>query len=259
MSYYVVAVDNAGNQALPSDTITLNTPACPLAAGEQIVDSAHLGALGKKMALYGTTTAWLYQKLNNLSQPETWVYVSDSATGQNSHFLLHPYPGYSQVENDYVLTSPTELWALSNRTGTGGHVLVSQYQLNGSPANSATLLSANSLGDSGSAGETLIRLQSGALLVAWTEPGLNTVDLTTGFAYRSPSGVWAVHFPVTIPNGGFGGDVTAARMAMVQHPADGSIWVFVKPDSFSNIGALHFTEHTNDIRIDSLTPGYTNQ
>src|SRR5260370_9972429 len=159
MSYYVVAVDNAGNQALPSNTITLNTPECTLAGGEQIVDSAHLGALGKKMALYGTTTAWLYQKLNNLSQPETWVYVSDSATGQNSHFLLHSYPGYSQVENDYVLTSPTELWALSN----GTHVLVSQYQLNGSPLSSATLLSTKSLGDSSSAGESLVRLQSGAL------------------------------------------------------------------------------------------------
>src|SRR5712692_6161722 len=129
MSYYVVAVDNAGNQSLPSNTITLGTPACSLAAGEQIVDSAHLGPLGKQMASYGTMTAWLYQKLNNLSQPETWVYVSDSATGQKSHFLLHSYPGYSQVENDYVLTSPTELWALSN----GTHVLVSQYQLNGSP------------------------------------------------------------------------------------------------------------------------------
>jgi len=259
MSYYVVAVDNAGNQSLPSDTITLNTPACPLAAGEQIVDSAHLGALGKKMALYGTTTAWLYQKLNNLAQPETWIDISDSATGQNSHFLLHSYPGYSQVEDDYVLASATELWTLSNGTGTGGQVLVSQYQLNGSPSSAATLLSTQSLGDSNSSALSLIRLQSGALMVAWNETGVNTVDLTTGFAYRSPSGVWAVHFPVTVPNGGFGGDITRARMAMVQHPADASIWAFVKRDSFSNIAALHFSEITNDISIDSITPGYITQ
>src|SRR6266581_1864940 len=59
MSYYVVAVDNAGNQSLPSNTITLNTSACTLAASEQVVDSAYIGPLGKSMASNGTTTAWL--------------------------------------------------------------------------------------------------------------------------------------------------------------------------------------------------------
>src|SRR5713101_7977120 len=42
MSYYVVAVDNAGNQSLPSNAVTVNTPACVLAASDQIGDSAHL-------------------------------------------------------------------------------------------------------------------------------------------------------------------------------------------------------------------------
>ncbi|PYV64837.1 MAG: hypothetical protein DMG97_33780, partial [Acidobacteria bacterium] len=53
MSYYVVAIDNTGNQSQPSNTVVVNTPACPLAAGEQIVDSAYIGPLGKSMATYG--------------------------------------------------------------------------------------------------------------------------------------------------------------------------------------------------------------
>lgn len=259
MSYYVVALDNAGNQSSPSNPVTVNTPACPLSAGEQIVDSAYIGPLGKSMAAYGTRTAVIYQKLNFTSQLETWIYVSDSDTGQTSHFRLHPYPGYSQRENDYIFTSPNELWTLSNDTSAGGHLLVSQYQLNGAPPTSATLLSTAPLGDSNSAGESLIRLQSGALMVAWSEQGLNAYDLITGFAYRSPTGTWATHFPVTISNGGLGGDVTLARLAMVQHPADASIWVFIKRDSFANISAIHFTEITNDVNLDSVTLSYISQ
>src|SRR5207245_1995063 len=99
-SYYVVAQDNAGNQSLPSNTVTLSTPACPMSAGEQVVDAADTGPLGNKMATYGTVTALLYTKLN-LSQRETWVYLNDSSTGQSSYFRLHSYPGYSQIETDY--------------------------------------------------------------------------------------------------------------------------------------------------------------
>ena len=255
MSYYVVALDNSGNQSLSSNTVAVYTRACSLAAGEQIVDRSYLGPLGKSMATYGMRTALLYQKLNNLSQPVPWIYVRDSSTGQTSHFLLHSYPGYPQAESDYILTSSTEIWALSSDTSTGGHLLVSQYQLNGSPPSSATLLSTKSLGDSHSYGQSLIRLQSGGLMVAWGEAGPSN-DLTTGFAYRSPTGIWAVHFPVTIANGGLGGNITLTRMPMAQHPADGSIWAFVKRDSYSNISALHFTEVTNDVNLDWVSLSY---
>src|SRR5438128_5659322 len=88
MSYYVVALDNAGNQSLPSNTVTVSTPACPLSAGEQIVDSSYLGPLGKSIATYGARSVLIYQKLN-LSQPDTWISVNDS--GQTSNFLLHSH------------------------------------------------------------------------------------------------------------------------------------------------------------------------
>jgi hypothetical protein len=261
MSYYVVALDNAGNQSLPSNTVTISTSACPLSAGEQIVDNSYLEPLGKSIATYGTRSVFIYQKLN-LSQPDTWISVNDS--DQTSNFLLHSYPGYSQVESDYVLTSAADLWALSNDLSNGGHLLVSHYRLNGSPASSATLLSTQALGDSISEGRSMIRLQSGGLLAGWSE-GLFTdtsssqTDLTAGFAYRSPTGVWTIHFPVTIPNNNGGGNIVKCHMAIAQHPADGSIWAFLKRDSFTQISALHLTEVTNDISVDSITSGYITQ
>ncbi|HEV2493972.1 MAG TPA: Ig-like domain-containing protein [Terriglobia bacterium] len=261
MSYYVLAMDNAGNQSLPSNTVYVSTPACPPTAAEQIVDSSYYGPLGTRMATYETTSAWLYQKLNNLSQLESWIYVNNSSTGQTSHFLLHSYPGHSQVELDYALTSATDFWALSEDLTKYDNLLVSHYQLNGTPPSSATLLSTEALGDSISQGRSMIRLQSGGLLVGWSEGIFNDAsgsqtDLTVGFAYRSPTGVWAIHFPITVPNNNGGGNIVQCRMTMAQHPVDGSVWVFLKRDSFSQISALRFSEVTNDVLLDSITPGY---
>src|SRR6266705_1087783 len=167
LTYYVVAQDNAGNNSAPSSQVTVVTPTCPMSLGEQVVDSSYNGPLGKSMATYGTRTAVIYQKLNMFSTRDTWLHVSDSDTGQTSNFLLHPAPGYSQMETDYILTSATELWTLSFDSGLGGKLLVSQYALNGSPVTSATLVSTQSLGDSTSRPKSMIRLQSGALFVAW--------------------------------------------------------------------------------------------
>ena len=143
-----------------------------VAAGEHVVDSAYIEPLGKSMSTYGTRTAVIYQKQNPLNSTwDTWLYVSDSDTGQTSRFLLHTQPGYYQTETDYVLTSTTELWTLSCDVSLSGNLLVSQYRLNGSPPTSATLISTNSLGGSNSRAKSMIRLQSGALMVAWNEEG----------------------------------------------------------------------------------------
>jgi len=258
LTYTVVAQDNAGNKSLPSNSVIVTTPSCPMSAGEHVVDSAYIEPLGKSMATYGTRTAVIYQKLNPLNSTwDTWLYVSDSDTGLTSRFLLHSQPGYYQTETDYVLTSTTELWTLSCDVSLGGNLLVSQYRLNGSPPTSATLISTNSLGGSNSRAKSMIRLQSGALMVAWNEEGWgNTAyDLTTGYAYRSPTGNWTLKFPVTVPNSG-GGNTLKSRWTIAQHPADGSIWTFLKRDSFSQISALHFTEAANDVVLDWINPAY---
>src|SRR5258706_6827197 len=203
LTYYVVAQDNAANNSLPSNTITVVTPTCPTSLGEKVVDSSYNGPAGKSMASYGTRSAVIYQKLNIYSTKDSWLYVNDSDTGQSSRFLLHSSPGYSQVESDYLFTSPTELWTLSFDSGSHGKLLVSQYNLNGTPPTSATLVSTKSLGDNYSVGMSMVRLQSGALVAALSDmslyPGTGgggyTGDLIAGYAYRSPTGVWIVKTP----------------------------------------------------------------
>src|SRR5207302_3168142 len=132
------------------------------------IDGAQMEPLGMTMATYGARTVLIYTKYNVASPSwDTWLSVSDSDTGQSARFLLHSSPGYYQKETDYVLTSKTELWTLSCDVSSNGKLLVSQYQLNGSPPASATLISTKSLGDSFSYAMSMIRLQSGALVVSW--------------------------------------------------------------------------------------------
>jgi hypothetical protein len=229
--------------------------------GENIVDTAYTEPLGKNIAVYGTRSVVIYQKPNSLnSTTDTWVSVSDSDTGQTSNLLLHSQPSYYQTETDYVLTSAVDLWTLSCDVSLGGHLLVRQYKLNGSPTSSATLISAKSLGDSGSKGKAMIRLQSGAILAAWNEEawGSTASNLTTGFVYRSAAGNWSILSPVTIQNSG-GGNIVMSQMTMAQHPADGSIWGFIKRDSFTQISALHFTEGPSGISLDWINPNFITQ
>jgi Bacterial Ig domain len=267
LTYYVVAQDNAGNVSVPSNTVSVSTTSCPASLGEQVVDSASSGPLGKSMATYGTRTVMLYQKSNIYSTRDTWLYVSDSDTGQSSQFLLHSSPGYSQVETDYVLTSATDLWTLSFDSGSLGKLLVSQYKLNGTPPTAATLVSTKSLGDNYSVGMSMIRLQSGALVVGWSDmslyPGAGsgsyTGDLIAGYAYRSPTGSWIIKTPATLASSGGVYVAWKTRMALAQHPADGSVWMFVKEDTSSAIEALHFTEATSDFILDWINASYISQ
>lgn len=267
ITYYVVAKDNAGNTSLPSNSVSVTTPGCPVSAGEQIISAASVGTLdakeplGKAIATWGSLSAYLYLKWNNTATLDTWVYLSDASTGQSSSFLLHPYPGYYMVETDYVFTSATELWTVGRDSSVAQQVRVSKYQLNSSAIpTSATLSSTQLFGDSHSTPRSMIRLQSGALLVAWNEAdaGYFLPDLVTGFAYRSPTGVWKSQFPLTVTDL-FGGNATMTQMTMAQHPADGSIWVFAKRDSFQEIIALHFTEASGTLSLDWTNAGYIAQ
>src|SRR6266849_615759 len=118
-TYYVVAKDNAGNTSLPSNSVTVTTPACPTLSGEQVISGASVGTLdakeplGKAIATWGTQTTYLYTKRNSSLALDVWAYINDSGTGQTSTFLLHTYPGYPELETDYVFTSATTLWTIA--------------------------------------------------------------------------------------------------------------------------------------------------
>jgi hypothetical protein len=261
LSYTVVAQDNAGNTSASSNVSTAITPACPFSSNDQILDYGYTEPLGKRLATYGARTATVYAKPSSISSGlETWLHVYDSDTGRVSRFLLHSYPGYNQVETDYVLSNASTLWTLSHFTN-GGKMIVSQFALNGSPIpTSATLVSTKALGDSGSFGKSMMLLKSGALMVAWNEDYTPLPDgsVNVGFAYLSPTGAWTVKFPVNIPNP-YGGNITWSRMAMAQHPADNSIWVFDKRDTFHDVIAMHITETAGSFAIDWIQSGYINQ
>jgi len=267
LTYYVVAQDNAGNVSSASNSVTVATPACSASLGEQIVDSSYRGPLGKSMATYGTRSAVIYQKANSYSTRDTWLHVYDSDTGATSNFLLHSYPGYSQLETDYLFTSANQLWTLSYDSGSNGKLLVSQYQLNGTPPTSATLVSTKSLGDNYSIGMSMILLKSGAIVAAWSDMSLYgcapgscyTGDLIAGYAYRSPSGAWILNAPATLASSGGVYTAWKTRMAMAQHPADSSVWLFVKEDTSSAIEALHFTESASGLSLDWLNASFISQ
>jgi hypothetical protein len=261
LTYYMVARDGAGNNSMPGNSATVTTPACSTSLGEQTVDNAYMEPLGKSMATYGTRSAVIYQKWNaNYTGKDTWLYINDSDTGQTSRLLLHSSPGYYQRETDYVLTSATELWTLSCDASLSGKLLVSQYQLNGSPASSATLISTQSLGDTSSYAMSMIRLQSGALAVSWSDQSWTyTGDLIAGYAYRSPTGTWSTYAPVTLASSGGVSQGWKTRMVMAQHPADGSVWMFVKEDTWHQIVALHFTEGASTFSFDWVNPSFITQ
>src|SRR5207245_2962511 len=48
LTYTVVAQDNAGNKSLPSNSVIVTTPPCPMSAGEHVIDNAHTHPLGKR-------------------------------------------------------------------------------------------------------------------------------------------------------------------------------------------------------------------
>jgi hypothetical protein len=258
LTYTVTAIDNAGNKSAASNSITVTTQTCPISSGEQIAGDAYEEALGKAIASSGYRDAVLYRKMTTQMNLDTWIYIRDDDTGRASQVLLHAFPGYAQTESDYLFTSATELWTLSYDGNNGGHLIASQYKLNGSPVTSATLVSTKSLGDGNSRGMSVLRLNSGALMFSWNEETFSyrAGNLTTGYAYRSPTGNWSLSFPVTFPNSS---GIVKSSMTMAQHPADGSIWAFVKRDSYSEIGALHFTESANSFVLDWIQTDFISQ
>jgi hypothetical protein len=125
---------------------------------------------------------------------------------------------------------------------------------------SATLVSTKSLGDGYSFGMSMIRLQSGALLASWSDQATAyTGDLIAGYAYRSATGTWIVHTPATLASSGGVHVGWNTRLSLAQHPADGSVWMFVKEDTSSAIEALHFSEAAGDFVLDWINSTYITQ
>ena len=248
-TYYLVAEDFAGNISAASNAITLTTPACALANGEEVFDSADRQTAGRTIAAIASREAFVYQKLNKLTgRYDSHLQLKDEDTGATSHFLLHS----DEYETDYILTSPTTLVTLAR---TGANLSVNQYRLDGSPIpTSATLESTQAFGDSNSCPKSLFRLGSGAVMAVWTAECANwgsTTTMTLHVAYRDPYGTWADPIAVSLS-----GDTWKERIAIAQHPVDRSIWVFNLADTTGRIGVSHFTETASGLTLDWTEPRF---
>jgi chitodextrinase len=245
-TYYLVARDFAGNVSAASNSITVSTPACSLASGEEVFDAADMQPSGKAIATYGSLEAFVYQKLNPLTaRYDSYLQFKDENTGAASKFLLQS----NQYITDYILTSSTILWTLIK---TSSSLLVSQYQLSGSPPSSATLVSTQAFGDTNSCPKSLLQLKSGAVVAVWTTQCGNyggTTYMQLNIAYRNPSGVWAAPLMITLTP-----DTWKERIAVAQHPADGSVWLFNKQDTGQSIWATHITELSSGLKLDWTNP-----
>jgi hypothetical protein len=238
------AVTLAGFLALVVATLAVlhSSPASGSSFTDEIITNpAFTGQpslIGKRhFAASGSISAILY--LDPSGRP--WTYVRDSSTGGSTHVLLPQVAGTTWSAVSYVLRSPTDLWVLA---GTGP-IQLRRYRLDGAGLpTGATLLSTTTLGDGDSRPDDLTALSSGALVAVWHQQG-SSGPQGLRITYWNPStAAWSTLDPLTFM------PTFASKFVAVQHPADGSVWIFGNPDSWSAIGAGHLSEIAGALRVD---------
>jgi hypothetical protein len=205
-----------------------------------------------RIASFGNLSAFLYRT----ESAGDWLYVYDGS-GNDSHVPLPDLfdPGDS-ANADYVLTSPTDLWIMS---GVTGRAVLRHFRLFTSGTSQlpdrAERVLKTSVGDHDTHPGALLKLASGGLFGVWHQfRQYPDKHLEIGFFYVSPKGGAPAYYMFSVP--GKEGTPVAARCALVQHPADGSIWTFFKRDSYHEISALHLTETAKGIQLDWIKPDF---
>jgi len=205
-----------------------------------------------RIASAGGQSAFLYRTESS----GDWLYLYDGS-GNESHIPLPDRFDLNDRANaEYVLATPTDLWIWS---GVLGRTALRHYRLSSSGRrplpDRAALVSIRSVGDSDTRPGALLKLKSGGVIGVWHQFRLHPDRrLDTGFIYVSPEGKITTNFPISAP--GKEGTPVAARWALAQHPADGSIWALFKRDSYHEITALHLTETAEGIRLDWIRPDF---
>ncbi len=173
------------------------------------------------------------------------LHFRDSTTGSTSEIALGNSSSISTWQNGKMVWNGVDLWV-----GSGvGPVYLRHYSLNSSTLpTSATLTSTQSYGDTDSRSGDMIRLKSGTLVLLWHQQG------DTG-----PHGYSLVTRPIS--TGSWGTPMTvnfmpssSSKQALVQNPADDSIWFFTVPDAWGRMGAAHLTETSGGLKLDWTNP-----
>ncbi|HEX9711236.1 MAG TPA: hypothetical protein VGB52_01630 [Actinomycetota bacterium] len=222
----------------PSPTPTLDTEGSFTVTDLALTNTAvsdDLAPLGRaRMAERGSLSLMLYETRFG---HEPWLFARDRSSGTANHIKL-PYDSLlGWTDASYVLTPSDDLWIFSG----SGPMYMRRFKLSGSPPSSASFVSTTTFGDSESRPGNMIQLAGGGLVAVWHR---QSTTAQHGIAYRAPSSSsWQTMTFSFIPT-------RASKDILVQHPADGSIWLFNSPDAWSSIGAAHLTETTSGLRLD---------
>lgn len=206
-----------------------------------------------RIAVHGDWSALPYRT----ARFEDWLYLQN-ASGLESHIRLPDRFDHNDRANaEYVLTSPTRLWIWS---GVFGQAKLRQYRLEGQQGlpTRAVLVSVTRVGDNNSRPCGLIPLTGGGLLGMWYQFQYHgDRHLAVGFFYLGPSGEMQTMYPVSLA--GNGGNVVGSRCTLAQHPADGSIWAFLKRDSYHEISAIVLRETAERISLSWIKTDFISQ
>lgn len=236
------ATDTAGNTSSSSVTVNATTTSTTTGADITLADPAAthgLALLGRgRSASWGDVTGTLYWESNTTRRA---IMLRASSTGETAYVDLPVDNEVGWTRAAYLMTSGNDLWVF----GGNGPMALRHFQLTGDGVPTvATLVSDQVFGDSDSRQGDFVRLSSGALLLSWMQQGAS-----------GPQGQWLAYQAA----GSAGFQVTgplqfvrtkASKAVLVQHPADGSIWLFSDPDAWGAIAAAHLSESGGALRVD---------
>lgn len=199
-----------------------------------------------KIASFGGLSAFLYRTESS----GDWIYLYDGVGNETHIPLPDRFDLNDRANGEYVLTSPTDLWLWS---GVLGRAALRHYRLVKSGRSPlperAERASITAVGDEATRPGALLKLASGGIMAGWHQFRYHPDRrLDIGFVYVNPKGGITTNYPISSP--GNEGTPVATRWAMAQHPVDGSIWAFIKRDSYHEISALHLTETAEGITLD---------
>lgn len=143
------------------------------------------------------------------------------------------------------------------------NVAVNVFSVSSAMPTAMTLVSSTYFGDLDSRPEGVLTLDSGAVLACWSQHtsfftnGNYAIVLGVAYLPAGGSSNWITHYPLIIP--GTLGSLTSIReVAMAQHPVDGSVWIFMKRDSYESIEAIRCVESGGDVTV-TLFPAIISQ
>ena len=178
------------------------------------------------------------------------VYFRDSLTGATSYVTLplDVSDGWSNAA--FAMTSANDLWVEAG----DGPVYVRHYSLSGSPLpTTASLVTSKVFGDTNSRHGDITSLANGGVVVVWHQQASGQSTWAQYASYLAPgTATWQTIGPMAFM------PTASSTQVVIQHPADGGIWLFSDPDAWGSIGAAHFSLGSSGMTLDWTRGDYIN-